>query len=61
MVTKSLKGFRAVQEMKDGKLVVSVERVPFYGRDASARIRQKKSKKQSVKHSGVAALFERKG
>lgn len=37
----SLKGFR----IKDGKL----QRIPGYGFDAAARIRQKKSKKVTVK------------
>lgn len=61
MTTKSLKGFTVKQEMKDGKLKVTFEAIPFYCRSASGKIAGRKSKRVSVKHPGFAALFERKG
>ena len=49
------KGFRVVQ---DGKGKATLERIPFYGRDASAKIRGKKSKKvRVVSQMQLASLF----
>lgn len=57
MTTKPLKGFHVVKETKDGKTVVTLRRIQFYGRDTSAQIRMKKSKAVKAVHGGFAALF----
>lgn len=48
-----LKGFRVVQT-RSGKKVL--ERIPFYGRDSSARIRMRKSKKATPVRPAFAGL-----
>lgn len=56
MVTKTLKGFR--QRIKqDGTGKVTIERVPYFGLDTSAKIRRKKSKKTRPISAGLAGLF----
>lgn len=57
MATKSTKGYRVVQKMEGGKLKITLERLPFYGRNASQRIRERTSKKTRAVHPGLDALF----
>ena len=52
-----VKGFRVVQKMENGKLKVTLERLPFYGRDASVRIRQRNSKRVRVQKPQMSGLF----
>lgn len=56
MASKTLKGFREVPK-QDGSGRVTLERIPYFAKDASAKIRQKKSKKRRVVAGGFAALF----
>lgn len=62
MTGKNVKGYRVVQKPgPDGKLKVTMERVPFYGRDSSAKIRMRNSKRVKVQHPMLAGLFTPKG
>lgn len=54
----NLKGYRVIQ---DGRGNVTVERIPFYGRDCSQRIRSRKSKKSRPVTQAELALHYRKG
>lgn len=55
MSTKSLKGYR-VTRRKDGRVVL--ERIPFYGRDASTKIRMRKSRKVRPASQHELALYQ---
>lgn len=57
MTSKPIRGFREVPR-QDGSGKVTIERIPYFGaKDASAKIRQKKSKRRRVVAGGFAALF----
>ena len=54
-----VRGFKVVQD-KNGKS--TLERIPFYGRDASAKIRGKNSKKvRVISQMQLASLFRNGG
>lgn len=53
-----LKGYRVVQNGRGGAVL---ERVPFYGRDASAKIRARKSKKSRPVTQAELALHYKRG
>jgi hypothetical protein len=48
-----IKGFKVHQ---DGRGKVTLERIAFYGRDSSAKIRARKSKKATPVRQGVLGL-----
>jgi hypothetical protein len=43
--------------MENGKLVVTVEKIPGWKKDTSAKIRQRKSKRVKVQHPMLLGLF----
>ena len=61
MTSKSMKGFNVITKTEGGKKRITLERVKFYGLDASARIRKKKSKRIKVQHPQLAGLFSPRG
>jgi hypothetical protein len=54
MRSTRIKGFKVKQ---DGRGKVTLERIAFYGRDSSAKIRARKSKKAKPIKQGVLGLF----
>ena len=54
MRSTRIKGFKVKQ---DGRGKVTLERIAFYGRDSSAKIRARKSKKSKPIKQGVLGLF----
>lgn len=48
-----MKGYKVIQERKDGKDIVRLEPIKFYGRSASDRIRARKSKRVKVLHPSL--------
>lgn len=54
---KNIKGYRVRQKMVDGKLVITMEKIPAWRLDTSAQIRQRKSKRVKVQHPMLAGLF----
>ena len=57
MTSRSVKGYRIKQTMVDGKLEVTVEKIPGWRQDTSAQIRQRKSKKMRVQRPQLLGLF----
>ena len=57
MTTRSVKGYRIKQKMVDGKLQITVEKIPGWRQDTSAQIRQRKSKKMRVQRPLLLGLF----
>lgn len=55
------RGYRVIQEFINGKNVIRMEKIPFYGRDASAKIRARKSKKTRPVTAGFVGLHGGKG
>lgn len=52
---------RGYKVKQDGRGKVTLERVKFYCRDASARLRASKSKKATPVKQGVLGLFYKRG
>lgn len=57
MSSRSTKGYRVKQAMVDGKLKITVEKIPGWKKDASAKIRQRKSKRIKVQRPQLLGLF----
>ncbi len=57
MTSRSVKGYRVKQKMVDGKLQITVEKIPGWKKDTSAQIRQRKSKKMRVQRPQLLGLF----
>jgi hypothetical protein len=60
MTSRSVKGYRVKQTMVDGKLQITVEKIPGWKQDTSAQIRQRKSKRVRVQSPGFSGLFTAK-
>lgn len=54
---KNIKGYRVRQKMVDGKLVITMEKIPGWRMDTSAQIRQRKSKRIKVQRPLLLGLF----
>lgn len=61
MSSKSLKGYRVVQKTENGKIKITMERIPFYGLDSSAKIKKRKSKRVRVQRPQLVGLFSPAG
>ncbi|MFM7009489.1 MAG: hypothetical protein ACKO0Z_09205 [Betaproteobacteria bacterium] len=61
MTSRSMKGYRTIQKMENGKLVIKVEKIKGYGLDASAKRRQRKSKRVKAQNPMLSGLFTPKG
>ena len=57
MTSRSVKGYRVRQKMVEGKLQITVEKIPGWKKDAAAKIRQRKSKKMRVQRPQLLGLF----
>lgn len=57
MTSRSVKGYRVKQKMVDGKLQITVEKIPGWKKDASAKIRERKSKRMRVQRPQLLGLF----
>ena len=57
MTSRLVKCYRVRQKMENGKLVVTVEKIPGWKKDTSAKIRQRKSKRVKVQHPMLLGLF----
>lgn len=54
---KNIKGYRVRQKMVDGKLVITMEKIPAWRMDTSAQSRQRKSKRIKVQRPLLLGLF----
>ncbi len=57
-ITKGFRGFKLVPK-QDGSGKVTVEKIPMFGLDASAKIKQRKSKRVRVAKPGFDTKFGR--
>lgn len=56
MTSRSVKGYCVKQKMVDGKLQITVEKIPGWKKDASAKIRQRKSKRIKVQRTSTVGV-----
>ena len=57
MSSRAAKGYRVKQAMVDGKLKITVEKIPGWKKDASAKQRQRHSKRIKVQRPQLLGLF----
>lgn len=57
MSSKSLRGYRVRQKMVDGKLQVTMEKIPAWRMNTSEQIRQRNSKRVKVQRPQLSGLF----
>lgn len=60
MTTRGIKGYRVKQSTENGKIKITLEPIPTWRKDASAQIRQRKSKRIRVQRRPLLSLFSGK-